>query len=421
VIAWNYARAKSIIRAVLTLSRGRSLTNKRNKLFNKPILFSLIIVLALCVLFVFVLTIAFIPPNTTIENHVNGSLEQIEQEGIYPRVGGSRGAQLDNITDELMYRTTLRNSGNPLKAALEMNGYSRYWHGYITFLRPLSLFIGYKHIRYLNIFVILILFFTSAHFLAKRLGFMSAIAYVISLGMVHIYIFPLSMQFSSIFIIMMLSVIVLCKIPGNVKINTLIYFFVIIGSLTNFFDLLTVPIITLIFPAAIAFFIFSQETAKHSILQILKQSIAWFIGYAGTWITKWIILWVALGLSPMQTVYDVIQFRLLGGMHGDREYPLNRIEMFLDNWHRMFPKLALLFGLLIVIAWLFVIIRKRRENVEVIPLLPVLTLCLYPYIWYFVLANHSQIHAWFTYRAQAGAVFTALLFLIHSIDLRADT
>jgi putative flippase GtrA len=387
-----------------------------NKLIDKPILFSFTIIVLLSVLYVFALTVVFIPPNAAIEKRVNGSIEQIEREGLYPRVGSYRGAHLDNFTDRVMYRTTLRNSNNPLKAALEMNGYHRYWHGYITFLRPLSLFVGYNNIRYLNIFVIFTLFFMSAYFLAKRLNFMSAIAYIISLCMVHVYIFPLSMQYSSVFIIMMISVIVICKISNNVKPNILFYFFVIIGSLTNFFDFLTAPITTLVYPAAIAFFIF-QRQEKQSTLQIIKNSTAWFMGYAGTWIAKWIIVWAALGLSPLQTAYGAIKFRLFGGKLGETEYVLNRFGMFLSNGRNMFPNLAILLGILIIIAWFVWFLKNQRHNKNALKILPVLMLCLYPYIWYFILANHSQIHAGFTYRAQAGAVFTALLFLIYSLDI----
>ena len=35
----------------------------------------------------------------------------------------------------------------------------------------------------------------------------------------------------------------------------------------------------------------------------------------------------------------------------------------------------------------------------------------YPYVWFLVLSNHSQIHFWYTYRAQLVALFGVLMFV----------
>ena len=46
----------------------------------------------------------------------------------------------------------------------------------------------------------------------------------------------------------------------------------------------------------------------------------------------------------------------------------------------------------------------------------ILLLIGYPYIWYTVLAGHSQVHYWFTYRLQIIAVFSLLSFLSYIIS-----
>ena len=43
--------------------------------------------------------------------------------------------------------------------------------------------------------------------------------------------------------------------------------------------------------------------------------------------------------------------------------------------------------------------------------LPVLLVAAYPFIWYLVLSNHSQIHSYFTYRTLETSVFAVLAFM----------
>lgn len=106
------------------------------------------------------LCLAFcIPVN---ETNRTATYEIIEEEGWYPSIPIVNGALdtyftsynpgvLDDATDLIMLRTAL----DPLeksvvRAAMDMNQYDRYWHGYIAILRPLLFFFDYGEIRVLN-------------------------------------------------------------------------------------------------------------------------------------------------------------------------------------------------------------------------------------------------------------------------------
>ena len=54
--------------------------------------------------------------------------------------------------------------------------------------------------------------------------------------------------------------------------------------------------------------------------------------------------------------------------------------------------------------------RKLRDRGRILACLPMLMVAAYPYLWYLVLANHSQIHFWYTYRAQLVTMFGLLMF-----------
>jgi hypothetical protein len=50
-----------------------------------------------------------------------------------------------------------------------------------------------------------------------------------------------------------------------------------------------------------------------------------------------------------------------------------------------------------------------------------LWVALYPYIWYSLLANHSQIHHWFTYRAQLVSLMGGFAFLAGVVQSNLET
>ena len=68
-----------------------------------------------------------------------------------------------------------------------------------------------------------------------------------------------------------------------------------------------------------------------------------------------------------------------------------------------------------LIIWFILFIVNRRKNV--IDILPILVISIYPILWYIVLANHSYMHFWFTYRSLGVTVFAVLSFMMYSIDI----
>jgi hypothetical protein len=176
---------------------------------------ALLLIVGLNVLYLVLCTIAFIPSNRMIQEKLDNSLALIEEEGPYPSIGKwrmdkSRTAwiMLDNFTDRTMLNTTIRNTDSPFTAAVNANGYSRYWHGYISILRPLLLLMRYDEIRYLNIFVFTFLIFIAAYVLVKKINILAAIALLISLGMAYVNLLQYSMDCSLVFILMLIAVIV---------------------------------------------------------------------------------------------------------------------------------------------------------------------------------------------------------------------
>ena len=195
-------------------------------------------------------------------------------------------------------------------------------------------------------------------------------------------------------------------------------FFFIVGMIENFFDFLTFPIITLGIPLILLIWLRvrdEQADFKSNFCFMFKGSVSWGLGYALTWVMKWLIATVILGVRYFWRTMDVVKFRL----EGNEEYPLDRIgtiQKNLKSWlniqdHGMisWSKVVIL---IMVVALILIIWKKLKDRKTISAYVPILFVALYPYVWYLVMSNHSQIHHWYTYRAQLVALFGGIIFLI---------
>ena len=111
---------------------------------------------------------------------------------------------------------------------------------------------------------------------------------------------------------------------------------------------------------------------------------------------------------------SVVQYRL----QGSEEEPLDRIGTIQRNlkaWMNVqdagvisWSKVVLV---ILAVTLLLIIWKKLKDWRTICAYLPILLVAAYPYIWYLVMSNHSQIHYWYTYRAQLVTLFGVLLFI----------
>lgn len=131
--------------------------------------------------------------------------------------------------------------------------YARYWHGYLVPLRILLCIFNITEIRTMFILLFLVLIITLMILITKKLNIYSMLVFLVALISVDYFYIGISLQGSSIFFITMLASIALIYRYDKIKDFSLL--FLIIGSLTSFFDFLTVPILTLGIPFTIFFLI----------------------------------------------------------------------------------------------------------------------------------------------------------------------
>jgi len=418
----------------------------------KPLAILGILIIAYSIL----LTLAYMPNPSRLEYNIGSAIHIVEKEGIYRHVvyafsgrGSERNnevtdeifyaiagepdfyarvamfaefwhlysgtVRLDNFTDRIMLGQLRRQDG---LSAFEnaFTGYSRYWHGYVAVLRPVMAIFDFGTVRYIALFHQTLLIVAVSVMISKRLDMIFSLLFGFALATFSYNIFPFSLQFSSVFYVMLYAMLIsLCFEKRLVHDDALLlYFFLVVGSITNFFDLLTAPLLTLGIPLVLCHTLRNNHTGyifKENVKTIILCSIYWGVGYAFTWIGRWIISYF---VDPDIQVFSAISYRMIG----TDETPLSYVFAFGGNIITMFPFVLLATIIVLVAVLTGFIVKTGLSKNHAFNTSPVLLLCLAPYAWFFVFANHSEVHYWFTYRIQAIAVFALLAFLINLLNLQ---
>ena len=409
---------------------------KVNNIF-KTIVKYLVIYIIMLLIFCLAMIATYALPNKRIQGHIAESKELLLKQNSNPLFGEYiEGAKLDDSTDLLIMNTAMNKGktsdesilvrafensrytteeGNQyisLEKTIDDNNlynnqeYSRYWHGIQTIIRPLLLFFNYEEIRFLFMIVMFLLLLIASMYLNRNLGCLHAFSLAMAMLLVCFFIVPASLQYVGVFAITLITTIIVNIMYERNKERYYPYLFFIVGGFTTFFDLLTVPLLTLGIPLIVVVLLINKKkkNIKKSLITIIKLSLLWCISYATIFFAKWVIASIVLHRDVITVAIKNIIFRA----NGNEEYPVTRLGAIKENLKFIYNSVlaVICFITCIICAIKLIIYRKRIKEFKY--LIPVLFISLYPYIWYFVFAGHSTIHAFFTYRLQAITIFGIL-------------
>lgn len=270
--------------------------------------------------------------------------------------------------------------------------YARYWHGYLVVLRPLLTFANVQTIRIILILILVLLSGILLYQLNKKINWVVSMIFLFGLISIEYFYIGISLQSSFCFLIMMISSIIILMRGNKIKDISMIFF--ITGILTNFFDLLTVPCITYGIPLLIYFITIAEEkniTIKELIIIFLKTGIAWAIGYALTWFIKWLLVDLLYNRNLIAVALKQVVYRSAGsqsfGYIKTLEFNTQYIEYFIY---------ALIIGVALYVEIEAVLKNKKPENI--IGSIPYFLIGIIPFVWIFLIRDHSYKHSFFTYR-----------------------
>lgn len=395
----------------------------------------LLIFCAVVMLGTLLMTLAYMLPIN--EQNRETTYAVLNEEGSYPRALVQSFSLdkyftsffpdvLDNSTDSLMLSMAMDDSqpDNALVRAMKSYNtyqgmeYSYYWHGYVCVLRPLLFFFDYAELRCLNGMCQLLLVFLFVYLVGRKKGVRYALAALTSFLLLMPAAMMQSLQFTWVFYISYLGTSFLLGTGERFfqQKSRYLYFFMVIGMLTSFFDLLTYPLLTWGIPVLwwIAMTNADCKAAEH-IKTVVHSAIFWVLGYAGMWVMKWILATVILGRDIVSEAIDEVFLRsgVQEGMVYDFESRLSAIYL---NWKHYEYKTYFLLLTCWLIWWLWQSVRKgwKKSSKQYAYLLTGFS-CM---VWYFVLANHTAGHHFFTYRIFAVSILAFLMLIIESINIQ---
>lgn len=300
--------------------------------------------------------------------------------------------------------------------------YIRYWHGSMLILRPLLVFLSLEQIykvNYISITVLALILLIIIWKRSKKL----AISYLLSMIMIAFPIVGMCLEYVWTFYIMLISSIIAINIKKEKNLYKLC---LVTGMITCFLDFLTTEIITLFVPLILILGIKKEKNEiinfKDAVKVFFKSCVLWFIGYAGMWISKWILASLILNINAIDYVKDQALLRMNGlqGLNSAKEMYIGAIT---NNWHTLYPinivkKTSELWWMLGGLVTFFILIidwKKIKNNKES---LIMLIIAVMPYLRYLILANHSYRHSFFTFRSQMISIMALTYFILDNCRLK---
>ena len=377
----------------------------------------------------------------------------LEKPMYYELIDGCRATNIDHYADSItlnivynlspneslksvLYSKYYGNNGNQetdnlLKTATDDNcmgesQYLRYWHGEMIILKPLLLILNIRQIYILNAIILILLTGVLSYKLCKNKMYAVMIGILVALIATNAYVVPLSLEYISMYLVMLISSIFTLQFIEKNKTKAILPLFFIIGIFTCFFDFLTIETVTLTVPLIILLvykyknnnLIDNKEIFKY----IIKLIMVWGIGYVLMWITKWGISTIYLNEDIKKVVLENAAQRI----ERTKVYTVGQSSelsnsVILRNVHCLFPlcffegkNIIVFLGAFLLFTFLF--LTRKEKNIK-LPLI-IFTIGLIPYLRYLAINGHSLIHYFFTYRAQFATILAVIVGGYYMVDTK---
>ena len=288
--------------------------------------------------------------------------------------------------------------------------YPRYWHGYLVFLKPLLMLTSLNGIRMMNVMgmtvllgaVLLICGYT------KKIGL--GVAYLAALPFLYYGTSFASLSLSICFYIAFGSVL------GVLLMKKKEYWplwFLATGIATAYFDFLTYPLVTLCFPLCACLYI-SESGVKNKWETAFACLLEWGVGYAVMWGSKWILSDLMTGGSTVSDAFATI-FTRAGSAEGSGRFG-GFVQVVQSNLAPFMNLSFVLFMLAVLVCLIWFLVRRERTwlktKLQFIAKLQQMSVLLgvavLPFVWWFVMQNHSQEHWAYTCRNFAIVVLAVV-------------
>ncbi|MFN7922701.1 MAG: hypothetical protein U0Q16_21530 [Bryobacteraceae bacterium] len=276
--------------------------------------------------------------------------------------------------------------------------YWRYWHGYQIFARPLLFSTGLTRVHYL---LLAALVWAAAFFAyqALRVGVHCAAAFLVACFCVPLIEQASIITHSMVWVLSFLAGALILGDAGRSRARRQ-ECLLLSGMLCCFFDLFTVPLVSLTVPLVALYWRGCHCREEHPLTagEVCVLSGFWLGGFSICWAAKWAAVSLFTDTPVFSDLVSVIRHRLVHPIGDDgRPLDVTAVRSVVLNASVCWYGWAAIAGLAVV---------RARTLITRIPHLwrnpgdlatPVLLLAL-PLLWLAIVQQHSIWHSWFVAR-----------------------
>lgn len=298
--------------------------------------------------------------------------------------------------------------------------YSKYWHGYLVWLKPLLMCMSWETLEiFWTIVQILFLVLVVVLSFRKKQG-------ILGIGLLCTLFFMKPIRIWISFAMCVCWGITLLAVMGLLlwyqkleKKNWREEYFLLIGILTAYMDFLTYPIVTIGIPLCLYLVLNQEEVLKwwQRIIKIFWLGMLWVVGYIGMWGMKWVFAEILCQSGTLRNAVWSVIFRtspldgyvsVFSGIPRTINAVLSQYQSAL--YSIVFAGIAI--ATAISLIWCFVKARNINWGMTIFCLAVIAVL---PFAWIAVTQNHTAIHCGFTFRIMGVTVFALWCMLVCSL------
>ncbi|WP_029233434.1 hypothetical protein [Butyrivibrio sp. VCB2006] len=412
-----------------------------NQVFSrKKLAIHAIAILALSVILgVIMLCLVYMLPTGKMKANVAAAYDLFMDERVYHDWSNDvEYTRLDGYTDMLMYGTASYPGEESVLNEALMNrhidmwyedgmdvafwstdsegeyrpiSYEVYWHGYLIWLKPLLLFMHPRNIRVLNMVLQFVLIGYLLQTLAMKFRGKYSLSVVSGLIVINTVSTAMCLQYSSIFYISVIGMILVLKFPALTRgRHNFSLFFLMSGILVAYFDFLTYPPIALCMPLMMYLIMYNEgvngvQSESNGVFAVLRAGIYWSVGYIGMWGSKW-FLPLLVGDNRLDYVLYELGYRSGVGKVSFVEVVVEKIKVLMIKPLMVYFAVCLLY---LIVKLVMSVVRKQFVSLRRDYVLAMIMMMVIPIAWYFVVREHS-LHT-FAYRELAGTIMAGMILL----------
>ena len=394
-------------------------------------------------------------PNSAILKKMHKSAYYYSNENSYVF---SEDGRHQNITDNLADQMWLNigwhmGTGNPFVSALDTRyydgelygpavglymsvtrgheantGYTRYWHGTAGLIRLLHLFTDIHGVKTVGMLCLVLLLGRTLWVLVRAGHWDLGLCLLLSLFLVQFWNLRLSVEYQPCFLICfgLCPAFLRMERRGDFYLNIL---GILSGTLTAFFDFLTTETVTILIPLILVIAIRSREyrlgSPRKTFRMLLRCGLCWALAYLGAFVVKWCAVSLITGQNHFAAAMNSAGQRIGGVVTDGGTNKMPGMLMSIGSnlsvlfegtrteYRMVISNLVVIVLLTIIVYRIYQVRQKLRPGTLFILMLGGVVLLRYS-----ILANHSYMHSFFTYRALASTIFAALVALLINLQPR---